>query len=73
MKKKSVIFALIGVLCVAVALYFMYKETRDTYDIYIDEPEPGEPEPEPDTINKGNNDVHEETAPGTGTGTENEN
>jgi hypothetical protein len=44
MRKKSTIFAIIGVLCVAVAMYFMYKETRDTYDVFIDD----EPEPETD-------------------------
>lgn len=77
MKKKSTIFALIGVLCVAVAMYFMYKETRDTYDIFIDdEPEPDnepEPENEPDTIKKENNVIQKETATEPGTGTEPEN
>lgn len=74
MRKKSTIFALIGVLCVAVAMYFMYKETRDTYDIYIDdEPEPEQPEPEPDTTKEGKNVVHEETAPGTNPGDETQN
>jgi len=72
MKKKSTIFALIGVICVVVAMYFVYKETRDTYDIYIDEePEPDE-EPEADKETeptKGKNEPEEETT-GTGTGTE---
>ena len=39
MKKKSTIFALIAVVCVALALYFMYKETRATYDVTVDEDE----------------------------------
>lgn len=48
MKKKSTLFALIAVACIAVALYFMYRETRDSYDLgEIDpEPEPAE-DPEP--------------------------
>jgi hypothetical protein len=55
-------------------MYFMYKETRDTYDIYIDdEPEPEQPEPEPDTTKEGKNVVHEETAPGTNPGDETQN
>lgn len=33
MKKKSTLFALIAVVCIAVALYFMYRETRDSYDL----------------------------------------
>ena len=56
LKKKSTIFALIGVLMFAAAMYFMYHETRETYDIgdFIDdEPEPEEieeiDEPEPET------------------------
>lgn len=43
MKKKSTLFALIAVACIAVALYFMYRETRETFDVGYDEtePEPG--------------------------------
>jgi hypothetical protein len=69
MKKKSTIFALIAVICVAAALYFMYKETRATYDISIEE-EPEEEEPEEEEaepIKKVNDDIKEEAA---GTGTE---
>lgn len=71
MKKKSTIFALIAVICIAVAMYFMYKETRDNYD-YSDDQEPEEdpeemieeePEEKPagketklqDTVNEANN------------------
>ena len=39
MKKKSTLFALIAVACIAVALYFMYRETKETYDVGYDEPE----------------------------------
>ncbi len=52
MKKKSTLFALIAVACIAVALFFMYKETREAYDLGDYESEPEETEPE-------------ETAPGT--------
>jgi hypothetical protein len=73
MRKKSTIFAIIGVLCVAVAMYFMYKETRDTYDVFIDD----EPEPETDieaeTTKEETVNVQEKTEPGTTTGTETEN
>jgi hypothetical protein len=72
MRKKSTIFAIIGVLCVAVAMYFMYKETRDTYDVFIDD----EPEPETDIeaeTTKEEPNVQEKAEPGTVTGTENEN
>lgn len=40
MKKKSTLFALIAVACIAVALYFMYRETRDSYDLGEIDPEP---------------------------------
>lgn len=40
MKKKSTILALIGVICFALALYFMYKETRDEYEDLETEPQP---------------------------------
>lgn len=49
MKKKSTLFALVAVACIAVALYFMYRETRETFDVGYDETEPEpdiEPEPE---------------------------
>lgn len=71
MRKKSTIFAIIGVLCVAVAMYFMYKETRDTYDVFIDD----EPEPETDIEaepTKEENNVQEKAESGTVTGTETE-
>lgn len=49
MKKKSTLFALIAVACIAVALYFMYRETRETFDVGYDETEPEqEVEPEPE-------------------------
>lgn len=32
LKKKSTIFALIGVLCFAAAMYFIYAETRANFD-----------------------------------------
>lgn len=48
MKKKSTIFAFVAVLCIAAALYFMQRETKDLYtdgdDLLIDE----EPDPEPE-------------------------
>jgi hypothetical protein len=73
MRKKSTIFAIIGVLCVAVAMYFMYKETRDTYDVFIDD----EPEPETDieaeTTKEEPANVQKEAEPGTTTGSETEN
>lgn len=50
LKKKSTIFALIGVLMFTAAMYFMYAETKNTYDIGDfdePEPEPGEVIPEP--------------------------
>lgn len=47
MKKKSTLFALIAVACIAVALYFMYRETKETYDVGFDEPEDA-PEDTPD-------------------------
>lgn len=53
MKKKSTLFALIAVACIAVALYFMYRETRETFDLGFDENEPepeAEPEPEPSQV-----------------------
>jgi len=41
LKKKSTIFALIGVLCLAAAMYFIYRETRANYDLGdFDETEP---------------------------------
>lgn len=46
MKKKSTLFALIAVACIAVALFFMYKETRATYDLEYDDQEPEETAPE---------------------------
>jgi len=46
MKKKSTLFALIAVVCIAVALYFMYRETRDSYDLGEIDPDP-EPEADP--------------------------
>lgn len=46
LKKKSTIFALVGVLMFVVALYFMYRETKETYDVGdFEQPEPDEPEP----------------------------
>lgn len=48
MKKKSTLFALIAVVCIAVALYFMYRETRDNYDLgEIDQDPDPEVDPEP--------------------------
>lgn len=47
MKKKSTLFALIAVACIAVALYFMYRETKETYDVGYDEPEES-PEDQPE-------------------------
>ena len=56
LKKKSAIFALIAVLMFAAAMFFMWKETKETYDNgdfeNDTEPEPEEteyyePEPEP--------------------------
>lgn len=46
MKKKSTLFALIAVACIAVALFFMYKETREAYDLGYEETEPEQTEPE---------------------------
>lgn len=55
LKKKSAIFALIAVLMFALAMYFTYRETKETYDFgdFETEEEPEEdteteePEPEP--------------------------
>jgi len=45
LKKKSTIFALIGVLCFAAAMYFIYSETRANFDFGdFDETEPEEEE-----------------------------
>ena len=55
MKKKSTLFALIAVACIAIALFFMYKETRETYDLgdFDEEPEQEErEEPEPEPVKK---------------------
>jgi hypothetical protein len=46
MKKKSTLFALIAVACIAVALFFMYKETREAYDLGYEENGPEETESE---------------------------
>jgi len=48
LKKKSTIFALVGVLMFAVALYFMYRETKEAYEIGDSEEQP-EPEEQPKT------------------------
>jgi hypothetical protein len=57
LKKKSLIFALIGVVMFAVAMYFTYRETRDNYDLgdFDDQPEEQEPEPEqePERVARG--------------------
>ena len=51
MRKKSTIFALVAVLCIAAALYFMQRETKEMYsdgdDLLIDEEPDTEPEAEP--------------------------
>lgn len=50
MKKKSTIFAFVAVLCIAAALYFMQRETKELYadgDEYLTDDEGTEPEPEP--------------------------
>ena len=51
MKRKSTIFALIGLLMFVAAMYFMHKETKESYDLgdYQEpEEEPEDPETEPE-------------------------
>lgn len=54
MKKKSTLFALVAVACIVIALFFMYKETRETYDLgdFEEEPEEYLEEPEPEPVKK---------------------
>jgi len=73
MRKKSTIFAIIGVLCVAVAMYFMYKETRDTYDVFIDDEPEAEADIEAEPTKQEPENVQKEDEPGTTTGSETEN
>lgn len=50
LKKKSAIFALIAVLMFAAAMYFMYRETKETYDFGDFEEDETEAEEEPATV-----------------------
>ena len=50
MKKKSTIFAIVAILCFLAALYFMYKETKDSaadFDQEADQDTDPEPEKKP--------------------------
>jgi len=46
LKKKSTIFALIGLLCFVAAMYFIYAETKSNYDVEGFDEDSDEPEPE---------------------------
>lgn len=54
MKKKSTLFALVAVACIVIALFFMYKETREAFDLgdFEGEPEEEQEEREPEPIKK---------------------
>jgi cell division protein FtsN len=47
MKKKSLIFAVIGIAAFIVAMYFVYLETKESLEPEPDESEQDEPQPEP--------------------------